>query len=154
MRKVRLRRFSNLLKVTQIGNEDLRFINRDLFGSIQSSWLISSTQAFKHHYVPTTLWFVSSAHICPLSFRCCLLDVSWASQIWHVFSHLAMWHSRWEPEGQPRPLISHPCPTKSWWFYFSHKFRITCLFSISDTALFSLAQLTTWPPNWSLCLQS
>lgn len=66
MRKVRLRRFSNLLKVTQIGNEDLRFINPDLFGSIQSSWLISSTQAFKHHLCANnTLICIFSPYLSP-----------------------------------------------------------------------------------------
>lgn len=81
MRKVRLRRFSNLLRVTQMVSGRFTTQNSSLFDMYGPPGRFPPFMFLGTVCTPGTLQVVSSAHTCPLSFRHYLPDVSWASQM-------------------------------------------------------------------------
>lgn len=159
MRKVRLRKFSNLFKVTQMVSGRFTIQNSSLFDAYSLPGRFHPFTLVGIVYMLMTLQFVSSARTCPLSFRQYLLDVSWASQMGPVFFHLAILTLQLETQGSPQAPHC-PSPTQpNQVLMVSLLTQVQNLLSLlhlqyNFRTLSSLVQMTTWPPNWSFCLQS
>lgn len=155
MREVRLRRFNNLLRVTQMVSGRFTIQNWGLL-DVQSSWLISPVHALRHRvHTDDTPVGIFSPYLCPefqaISPRC-LVDIS------NVTCFLSLGNTgTWVRNLAVSLGSSSPPPpnsTKSQWFV-SHIDLESLLSSpslVHFRTLSSLIQMTTWPPQWFLCL--